>query len=381
MRLGARAANRFDPRTLAVFAFASFLVAVGFLVAPTPAQAQTPPTCPPGSQQVLPPGKTECRPVCEVDAQHPVHSLTASMVTLGTASGTFAATALSPSWPAEYSTRGLRDCATQTSPTTWDVKHFCPMPHCVHWHTYVPNGGNPVPATAIATVNPDGGSFLLGWSAPCAPPRNLADPRMGCSVTLTADRSVEATLSNVADSTPPTAPRVSKVSAKRFQTTIRWTPSTDTWLAGYEIFRNGVLYARRGPAARELTATSLLCNTVYKWRVDAFDAASSRRSNFIRVRTGACAKVPPNTVMHVVPPSSTRQRSAYFHWGAVRFGRDLSSFKSQCKLDGATVWQKCRPGKTYTGLKPGQHTFRVRAGLDGQGWDRTPAKYVWRVRA
>jgi hypothetical protein len=47
--------------------------------------------------------------------------------------------------------------------------------------------------------------------------------------------------------------------------------------------------------------------------VDAFDSANVTSSNTIVVKTGKCAKVPPNTVIHVRPPRTTRQKSAYFH--------------------------------------------------------------------
>ena len=111
----------------------------------------------------------------------------------------------------------------------------------------------------------------------------------------------------------------------------------------------------------------------------AFDGANeSADSNILVVKSGACAKVPPNTVLHVKPPLRTSSRVAYFHWGAKRNGNELSHFKSQCRK-GTNPWRTCYPGKTYRNLRSGYHTVRIRTG-DAQGWDRTPVKYRWFVR-
>jgi len=231
-------------------------------------------------------------------------------------------------------------------------------------------------------TNVEAGHYFLGWttSGPCAPPSSPTLSRTDCSVFLNTEQSVEANLGDTQDGTAPTASTVSKGVVKRYSIQIKWTPSIDeTWLGGYEILRNGIPYARRGPAATAFTATSLLCNTKYRWRVRAFDSVHLIDSNSIIVKTGACAKVPPNTVLHVKPPGVTRSRTAYFHWGAVRRGVDLIRFKSQCRLGRYGVWRKCFPGKTYRNLKPGYHTVRIRTG-DSQGWDRTPVKYRWLVR-
>jgi hypothetical protein len=242
-------------------------------------------------------------------------------------------------------------------------------------------GGTPYQATAIVTAQPDVGSFFLGWEpGECFAPTKPAEPRLGCAVVMDDDKSVQANLGSSADPTAPTAPVIAKGTVKPFSIQITWpTPATDeTWLGGYEIYRNHVLYGRRSASAPGFTATSLLCNTSYTWEVRAFDAAHETASNELTIKSGKCAKVPPNTVIHVRPPRSTRQKSAYFHWGAVRRGVDLTHFKSQCKI-GRKAWKKCFPGKTYRHLKPGYRTVRIRVG-DAQGWDRTPAKIRWLVK-
>jgi hypothetical protein len=85
----------------------------------------------------------------------------------------------------------------------------------------------------------------------------------------------------------------------------------------------------------------------------------------------------------VKPPNATRSRTASFHWGTSPPERA----RYRCKLD-RRVWAKCRRsdpyrlsmGKTYYGLKPGYHTFRVRAIDRARNRERYPAVYRWRIR-
>jgi len=87
-----------------------------------------------------------------------------------------------------------------------------------------------------------------------------------------------------------------------------------------------------------------------------------------------------NTVLLTKPAKVTRSRRASFGWGAKLDGVYKSNFKSQCRL-GSKPWGTCRPGKTYTKLKPGYHTFRVRvAQTNTSRWDKTPASYTWRIK-
>ena len=85
-----------------------------------------------------------------------------------------------------------------------------------------------------------------------------------------------------------------------------------------------------------------------------------------------------NTTIVRKPPKLTRSRTATFYWIAKRNGTNVSSFKSQCKLD-KKAWVSCHNGKRYTGLSRASHTFRVRAGNNGV-WDKTPAAYSWRIK-
>jgi len=49
-----------------------------------------------------------------------------------------------------------------------------------------------------------------------------------------------------------------------------------------------------------------------------------------------------------------------------------------CKLDKGK-WKACKSAKSYK-VKRGKHTFRVRATDKAGNVDRTPAKWVWRVK-
>jgi len=356
---------------------------VGFLATLSHAQ-------PAHAQLLCPVSSTkDCRPICEIDASHPDADLTGTIA--GTGFGVLQASAKNPyKGASDNDHKGTDECATGTGngpPSwTWNVKRWCGF-HCEHWHTLVSpgtlGGGTPYPATAIVTAAPSAGSYFAGWlPGNCATPTKPADPRLGCAVFMNSDKSVQANLTTTPDATPPTAPVIAKGTVKAFSIQITWpiAATDETWLGGYEVYRDGSLYGRRGSSAPGITATGLLCNLSYTWIVRAFDGANeSVDSNTVVAKTGACPKIPPNTVLHVKPPLRTSSRTAYFHWGAKRNGTELSHFKSQCRKGKYKPWRTCFPGKTYRNLRPGYHTVRIRVG-DSQGWDHTPVKYRWFVR-
>lgn len=85
-------------------------------------------------------------------------------------------------------------------------------------------------------------------------------------------------------------------------------------------------------------------------------------------------ETPPQTKIKSGPSGKTDSRKAKF-----KFASSESGSRFQCKLDGK-AWGSCRSPKTYKRLKPGKHTFRVRA-TDGAGnTDPSPAKRSWRVK-
>jgi hypothetical protein len=271
-----------------------------------------------------------------------------------------------------YQNGGTHECAEPAGANVWNVKKVCSF-HCVHWHILIPVAGIPQPATALAT--PTGGSGVFtGWSTNCAPSATKAVNRNVCSILVDANKNITATFGS-ADATPPSAPVLSFSAVHSYDVTLSWTAATDeTWLGGYEIYRNGLLYSRVGPGLTTVKLINQFCQTDYTYQIRSFDSANETASNTVDVHTGKCLPATrPNTILHVWPPKTTRSRKAYFHWGANR-----SPVRYQCKLD-ARRWKKCSPGKTYKRLVLGKHTFRVRA-IDAAGADKTPAKYTWTIR-
>jgi DNA-binding beta-propeller fold protein YncE len=82
----------------------------------------------------------------------------------------------------------------------------------------------------------------------------------------------------------------------------------------------------------------------------------------------------PNTRITAAPPKVTRSRTARFKFRSTERGSEF-----QCKPDWRKRWASCSSPKSYGRLRPGRHSFQVRA-IDRAGnIDRTPAKRVWRV--
>jgi hypothetical protein len=57
----------------------------------------------------------------------------------------------------------------------------------------------------------------------------------------------------------------------------------------------------------------------------------------------------------------------------------VKPYRFQCKLD-KKKYSSCRSGKTYKHLKPGQHTFRVRANDHAGRLDKTPAIKKFKIK-
>ncbi len=82
---------------------------------------------------------------------------------------------------------------------------------------------------------------------------------------------------------------------------------------------------------------------------------------------------PPNTRLTAGPRRATSKRRATFRFTSTEIGS-----RFQCRLD-RRRWVACRSPRTYVRLRPGAHTFRVRA-IDTSGnRDPSPATRRWRV--
>ena len=347
------------------------LAALGLLLAPSNASAQISPV----------PGATD---YCSINssggtftAPRPTSNLT---VTLSTAPGTGRVDAKM------YGTTATNeDCirpnpATCQTSCTFTVRTVCEW-HCQHNHIA------PYPWTVELVGTPTAANtHLVGWSAAPAGCRQLREAlRTSCVVRMDTDQNVTAYFAPTKDTGPPSAPLVA-AAPQSYAVMLSWAPSVDPegWLAGYDIYRGSTHVARVAAGTTSYKATNVYCATAYSFRVEAFDwSGNEARGNEVQTETGACTKggttaQRPNTVIHVKPPKVTRKRTAYFHFGAAG---ETAATKFQCKLN-RNRWRRCSgaTGKTYRRLAAGRyHTFRVRAG-NANGWDRTPARYTWRIR-
>ncbi len=85
--------------------------------------------------------------------------------------------------------------------------------------------------------------------------------------------------------------------------------------------------------------------------------------------------IAPNTKLGKATIRSSA-RKATFKFSATENGSTFA-----CRLDRQKKFSKCRSPKTYKHLKPGKHTFRVRATDAAGNTDKTPAKRVFRIGA
>jgi hypothetical protein len=83
----------------------------------------------------------------------------------------------------------------------------------------------------------------------------------------------------------------------------------------------------------------------------------------------------PQTTLRRKPTKKTSDRTPTF-----RFGSDEPGSTFQCKLD-AKPFKTCRSPFTATQLKPGHHTFKVRARDESGKLDPSPASYGFKVIA
>ena len=339
-----------------------------------------------------------CQLPCPTEASYNQLPVTSYVLTVNqlNGTGTYLAKDTEPT--------SLENCAVAMSATTWRVAQLCTF-HCQHWHTYIQPGGTPFPGSTLVTPTPDVGYYFLGWYGgpdTCVPVNPLTGTqRLTCSLLMNQNRTLTAQYGLSPDATPPTnAPVLSSPSTSTFSVKLAWTSSADeTWLGGYELYRDtgtGMTLYKRYPAGQtSVTLTNQLCATHYQFRIDSFDSANATPSNVLDATTTTCTPpLPPkrlNTQIHFIcykgrtcvgyPTHRTRSHRVLFHWGAARSGKDVTAGVTyQCKL-GKRAWTKCRPGfygKSYTNLRLGWHTFRVRA-HDSVGWDLTPAKWTWKI--
>jgi hypothetical protein len=88
--------------------------------------------------------------------------------------------------------------------------------------------------------------------------------------------------------------------------------------------------------------------------------------------------VAPGTQISQKPANPTASRRATFKFKGTDLATPPGKFRFSCKLD-SSPFRSCGSPKTYTGLKPGRHTLKVRATDASGNLDPTPATYTWRI--
>ena len=114
----------------------------------------------------------------------------------------------------------------------------------------------------------------------------------------------------------------------------------------------------------------------FKYRGNARGSAGVPATVTIKVVARALVdRKAPNTRITGAPPAATSSRIARFKFSSTERGSQF-----QCKPDWKRGWTSCRSPTTYTQLRPGTHTFLVRAVDKAGNVDRTPAKKLWTIR-
>jgi hypothetical protein len=111
--------------------------------------------------------------------------------------------------------------------------------------------------------------------------------------------------------------------------------------------------------------------------MDFTPAPPSPRPNSVAPTERACTApppppIPPRTNVRKKPAKRTRDRTPTF-----RFSSDQPGSTFQCKVD-RKAYRSCRSPFSAKPLRPGKHTFKVRA-MSAQGVDASPASFTFTV--
>ncbi len=106
---------------------------------------------------------------------------------------------------------------------------------------------------------------------------------------------------------------------------------------------------------------------------DSGNAASGDKGSFFTHQQSAQTSVNTKLSKTVRPALVSNSTTAAF-----KFSCTAGKCAYKCRLD-ANPWQKCKSAKTYFGLAPGAHTFKVKATNSAGQTDRTPAQYTWHI--
>ena len=189
------------------------------------------------------------------------------------------------------------------SVTPWHVQHAGAVhlaagatPVLDELHVRRPDGLRvPLPARPHAAVRLDGaarrrrstaGAHFLGWNANCSPIKGTATvpvPRTTCIVSMNTDHAATAVFGPAPDSTQPSAPTLS-VAPGSYSAVMNWSASTDDYLAGYDIYKDGTHLARVTKNSTAFQVDNLACENTFTLQVRAYDSVHEARAT--RSRSG-----------------------------------------------------------------------------------------------
>jgi hypothetical protein len=213
-------------------------------------------------------------------------------------------------------------------------------------------------AGTVVTLSaaPADGWRLAAWSGSCS-------GTASCVVTMSTDRAVGATFvrvhrltvnrtgngHGVVTSSPPGISCGAACSAlydENTVVTLTQTAAADSDFAGW---------------------SASGCSGVGRTCVVTLDALKAVGALFV------LDVVPPKTTITSGPSARTRNRTATFRFRSSEAG---STFR--CRLDGGAT-RSCSSPRMYRNLRPGLHTFRVRAIDPAGNVDLSPAVWSWRI--
>ncbi|MBN8867889.1 MAG: PKD domain-containing protein [Solirubrobacterales bacterium] len=133
-----------------------------------------------------------------------------------------------------------------------------------------------------------------------------------------------------------------------------------------------------GTAAGRYVKHAFASTGTFEVKVTATDGVGNETVETVPVEVVAVPQpkpgpVAPDTTITAKPGKKVKARTATF-----KFTSDQAGATFECRLDRAG-WSDCRSPKKLKKLRPGKHTFRVRA-IKGDLFDRTPASHAWTVQ-
>jgi photosystem II stability/assembly factor-like uncharacterized protein len=215
------------------------------------------------------------------------------------------------------------------------------------------------------SASPQAGSTFAGWSGACSGSGS-------CAVTMNADTAVTATFTTITHNLT-----VSKSGAGNG--TVTSSPAGidcgTTCVHGFNSGTSVTLTAAPAAGSRFGGWSGGSCSGTGSCLLTVnADTTFTAVFNLIPSPPQTTKKPPQTTITKAKINSGKRMATFGF-----RGSGGVKPYSFQCKLD-KKKYSSCRSGKTYKSLKPGNHTFRVRAKDHAGRVDKTPAIKKFKIK-